>query len=160
MTQSCHSLQTARQRLQVLRAGLRHDDTVPVILERQDQMIELMETVVDNVERAAEIRQEEYAELSARMAVVETEVKTIAQNVNLLCKVVRDGNGQPSLVQRLTATEVELHSYNSRLREVEQNANSIIASRMLTRTQLVVGISGMLFTALTATAALVATLIK
>lgn len=101
-----------------------------------------------------------FVEVASKIATIEEGIRQIRKDIDSLCHVVRDGNGQPSLVQRLTTVETKIQQQDRALTEIAEHANSILASRMLTRTQLVVGISGMLFTALISAAALVATLIK
>lgn len=81
-------------------------------------------------------------------AAVEAKLDHMLHDVNILCKLVRDGNGQPSIIQRLAQVEIVLDGQIKNLEQISQYANSINASRMLTKTQLIVGLSGMILTVL------------
>lgn len=153
-------LDGVQRQLHALRTSIRPDDPPNVGWQRQEQIVELLDSVTRNVADAVDMRQSEYAALAERMAVVETQLGNIAADLRSLCKVVRDGNGQPSMVHRLTTLESVVHSSNEQLKEVTAHANSIAASKMLTKAQLVAGLGGMLFTAIISCAALIATLYK
>jgi septal ring factor EnvC (AmiA/AmiB activator) len=91
---------------------------------------------------------------------VESKCEYLVKDVGNLCKVVRDGNGQPSIVQRQANMETTLTSQAKNLEQLAQYANATTASRMLSKTQLVAGLGGMLFTALLAGMALIAAMMK
>jgi hypothetical protein len=74
--------------------------------------------------------------------------------------VVRDGNGQPSLMQRLANLEVVVANNKADIAEVKGHANTIIAARALSKSQVIAGLVGMVVTALLSTLALIATLLK
>lgn len=98
--------------------------------------------------------------LMQQTASIETTLGHMSQDINILCKLVRDGNGQPSILQRLTQAEVVLAGQIKSLEEIGRHANSITAARMLTRTQLIVGLSGMLLTVLLSSFSVYAAFIK
>lgn len=156
---SNHQLARVQERLQVLRSSIRHDDPVEVGWGRQEEIVGLLSDVTHNFSDAVETRRDEHVEVVQRIATIESKIEHLSHEIAGLCKVVRDGNGQPSLVHRLGLLELNVHSQAKELDEIRKHANSITASRMITRTQLVVGMSSMLVTALIAFAALVATLI-
>jgi len=153
-------LARVQERLQVIKSSIRQDDPPEVGWGRQEEIIGLLSDVTHNFADAVESRRDEHIEVVQRIAIMEAKLERMSQDITSLCKVVRDGNGQPSLVQRLSILENAVQNHTKLIDEVSRHANSINASRMLTRTQLVVGISGMLITALISFAALVATLIK
>ncbi len=158
--ESRNQLHRVQERLQTIKSSIRRDDPPEVGWGRQEEIIGLLSDVTHNFADAVDSRRDEHVEVVQRIATVESEIKAVAKDIASLCKVVRDGNGQPSLVQRLTTVETTLLNQAKQIQEISTYANSITASKMLTRTQLVVGLSGMLITALISFAALVATLIK
>ena len=98
--------------------------------------------------------------LLQQTASIDAKMEHMGQDIHILCKLVRDGNGQPSLMQRLAQVETILEGHVKHLEQVSQHANSITASRMLTRTQLVVGLSGMILTVLLSSFSVYAALVK
>jgi len=127
---------------------------------RQDQIIQLLQTITDGFLETFDTKRAEQIQLGQQVAALEAKLDHIQLDVNTLCKLVRDGNGQPSIIQRLSNIETKVHNQARELEQITQHANSITASRMLTKSQLVVGISGMVFTALLSFMALIATLLK
>lgn len=102
----------------------------------------------------------ELASISQRMATIEANMLNMQKDVATLCKLVRDGNGQPSLLQRLNTVEIYTAANKAELEELSENANSIIASRSLTKSHIVSGIIAMAITAIMSGLALAVTLIK
>jgi hypothetical protein len=98
--------------------------------------------------------------LIQQTASIEAKINHVSQDVHILCKLVRDGNGQPSIMQRLAQVETELENQIKDLEEISKHANSINASRMLTKTQLIVGLSGMILTVLLSSFSVYAALMK
>jgi len=98
--------------------------------------------------------------LMQQTASIDTTLGHMSQDINILCKLVRDGNGQPSILQRLTQAEIVLAGQIKSLEEIGRHANSITASRMLTHTQLIVGLSGMVLTVLLSSFSVYAAFIK
>lgn len=158
--ESRRHLDGVQERLQAIRSSIRLDDSLEVGWGRQEEIVGLLSDVTYNFADAVDSRRDEHVEVVQRIATVESEIRAVARDVASLCKVVRDGNGQPPMVHRLTTVENTLLTHTHQIKEIGKHANSIIASRMLTRTQLVVGLSGMLVTAIISFAALVATLLK
>lgn len=158
--ESRQQLSRVQERLQVIKSSIRRDDSLEVGWGRQEEIIGLLSDVTHSFSDAVENRRDEHVEVVQRIAIMESKLERMSLDIASLCKVVRDGNGQPSLVQRLSILENAVQNQAKQIDEVSEYANSITASKMLTRTQLVVGISGMLLTALISFAALVATLIK
>jgi uncharacterized coiled-coil protein SlyX len=153
-------LDRVQERLQVIRSSIRRDDPPEVGWGRQEEIIGLLADVTHSFADAVEVRRDEHVEVVQRIATIESTLVHLGRDIGSLCKVVRDGNGQPSLVHRLSSVENTLNHQARQIEEISEYANSINASKMLTRTQLVVGLSGMLLTAVISFAALIATLLK
>ena len=91
-----------------------------------------------------------------RLAALDQKTVDMKEDVEALCQLVRDGNGQPSIAHRLTSIEQRMDSQHSWLEEVASNATTITAARTLSRSQVIAGVVVMVFTALISVLALVA----
>jgi hypothetical protein len=157
---SRNPLDKVQERLETLRASVRHDDVPNLNWAQQDEIIGLLSTVTETVKHSSETRGTQHMQIIQQLATLESKVEHIIQDVGILCKLVRDGNGQPSIIQRLANLETVVKSQQKDIEECSQHANSIIASKYLTKSQLVVGFAGMIVTALISALALFAQLAK
>lgn len=156
------NLHSVEDRLKVLRSA-RDEAKNPgkrKSSSREEEMVYLLTQVTESFNAANQARTEEHHMLAQRISTIEANVDNIRNDIKSLCKVVRDGNGQPSMVQRLANAEMTIQNNLSDIAEVKKYANSITASRMLSRSQIVTGLAGMIFTALLSGLALIATLLK
>lgn len=126
----------------------------------QEEIIGLLVTVTESFKHSTETRGQEHTQIVQQIATLEANVSNIRNDINILCKLVRDGNGQPSIIQRLANLETVVKNQVEQLHEVEANANSILASKYLTKTQIVAGLAGMIITAMLSALGLFAALIK
>jgi len=101
-----------------------------------------------------------YQDAAHRLAAIETDIEHIREDVASLCRVVRDGNGQPSMLHRLTNLESIVNNSCDDITEIRGHATSIIAAKALSKSQVIAGLSGMVLTALLSSMALIATLLK
>ena len=154
-------IQQAKDRLQVLQA------TTPVTdpghssnWVQQEEVIKILNAVTESLAQAATTRTDEYSDVAQRLSGIERDVENIRSQISNLCKLVRDGNGQPSLLQRLANLEVVVANNKSDISEVKGHANTIIAARALSKSQVIAGLAGIIVTALLSTLALAATLMK
>ena len=85
-------------------------------------------------------------------------MESMSDSVSTLCKLVRDGNGQPSLIQRVSKVETEVLGMIDDYTEMKGNVNQIVVAKALSRTQLIIGACGMFVTCCLAAASLFATL--
>lgn len=159
-TSSRHQLERVEERLETLRASVRKDADAPTSWLHQDEIIGLLSTVTETVKHSAETRGSQYLQIVQQLATVESKVEHIVQDIKILCKLVRDGNGQPSIIQRLANLETVVKNQQKDIEECSTHANSIIASKYLTKSQLVIGFAGMVVTALISALALFAQLAK
>jgi len=152
---------TMQEQLRTLR-DLRnqHVEQPEVLWQRQGEVLNVLSTITETFVEALDARGSEHTQLVQQIATLAAKVEHVQDDIRGLCKMVRDGNGQPSIMQRLANVETTLNGQAKDLEQISQHANSIIANRMLTKAQLVAGLSGMIFTALLSFMALVATLIK
>ena len=93
-----------------------------------------------------------------RVSALDQKTVDIKDDVESLCQLVRDGNGQPSIAHRLTALEEKMSSQHGWLEEVAENCTTIAAARTLTKSQVVAGFVVLLVTAVLSVIALVAEL--
>ena len=90
-----------------------------------------------------------------RLSALDQKTVDIKDDVESLCQLVRDGNGQPSIAHRLATLEQKTASQHSWLEEVAENCTTIAAARTLSRSQVVGGLVVMIITALMSVIALV-----
>jgi hypothetical protein len=159
-TNSRHHLERIQDRSETSRAAVRQDENVSAEWSQQDEIIGLLSSVTETVKNSTEIRGNQYMQIVQQLATLESKIEHVVQDVGILCKLVRDGNGQPSIIQRLANLETCVQNQQKDIEECSQHANSIIASKYLTKSQLVVGFAGMIVTALLSALALFAQLAK
>ncbi len=146
------------ERLRLLRGTAASSGNDPST-SREDA-IAVLASVSERLTAEMETRRKEFARVSEDMRAVRADVENIKQTVNTLCKLVRDGNGQPSLLQRLATTESVVSTNKEDIEEVRTHANTIIAAKALSKSQVIAGLAGMIVTALISGLALIATLMK
>lgn len=150
-------LERVQERLQSIRSIERKE---PNSWEYQEEIIGLLVTVTESFKNSTETRGQEHTQIVQQIATLEANVSNIRNDISILCKLVRDGNGQPSIIQRLANLETVVKNQVEQLHEVETNANSILASKYLTKTQIVAGLAGMIITAMLSALGLFAALMK
>ena len=82
-----------------------------------------------------------------RLATLDQRTLDMKEDVQVLCHIVRDGNGQPPLAQRVTKTEQALSQQDEVIKEIHESCNSLAAAKALTRSQVLAGAVVMLLTA-------------
>lgn len=150
-------LERVQERLQSIRSIERKESNS---WEYQEEIIGLLVTVTESFKNSTETRGQEHTQIVQQIATLEANVSNIRNDISILCKLVRDGNGQPSIIQRLANLETVVKNQVEQLHEVETNANSILASKYLTKTQIVAGLAGMIITAMLSALGLFAALMK
>jgi|TARA_R110000824_G_scaffold82768_9_gene207463 predicted O-linked N-acetylglucosamine transferase (SPINDLY family) len=93
-----------------------------------------------------------------RLASLDQRTLDMKEDVQVLCHIVRDGNGQPPLAQRLTRAEQSLEQQDETIKEIHESCNSLAAAKALTRSQVIAGAVVMLLTAFLSVIGLVAAL--
>lgn len=126
----------------------------------QREIVGLLATVTASLNDACQTRQSEYVAVVQRLSAIESDVTHIKNDIASLCKVVRDGNGQPSMAQRLANLETVVANHADDIEEMKGHANTIIAAKALSKAQVVAGLIGMFVTALLSALALFATLLR
>jgi hypothetical protein len=153
-----HQLEQVQQRLDSLKSSVRHEDAPEDNWVRQDEIIGLLSVVTDTVKQSSENRSNQYAQIAHQLGTLESKVEHIIQDVGILCKLVRDGNGQPSIIQRLANLETVVNGQRKDIEECTKHANSIAASKQSTKAQTVAGFVGIVITAIISGFALFAAL--
>jgi predicted O-linked N-acetylglucosamine transferase (SPINDLY family) len=93
-----------------------------------------------------------------RLASLDQRTLDMKEDVQVLCHIVRDGNGQPPLAQRLTRAEDALNQQDEVIKEIHESCNSLTAAKALTRSQVIAGAVVMLLTAFFSVIGLIAAL--
>jgi len=116
------------------------------------------------VELIADIRgdytklSESNTQILERLASLDQRTLDMKEDVQVLCHIVRDGNGQPPLAQRLTRAEDALNQQDEVIKEIHESCNSLTAAKALTRSQVIAGAVVMLLTAFFSVIGLIAAL--
>jgi len=126
----------------------------------QAEVLGLLATVTKSINDAVSSRQEQYTHVVQRLSTIESDVTHIKNDIGSLCKVVRDGNGQPSMIHRLTNLEMIVSNHHDDIAEIRKSANTILAAKALSKSQVIAGVVGMVVTAVISGLALLATLMK
>jgi hypothetical protein len=154
------NLDEIQDRLDKIQAASTHNSLDTSADSLQQEILGFLSGITHNLSKSTENRRNEHVEVVQRITRLESALSHLSQDISSLCKVVRDGNGQPSLVHKIGNLENLVKTHSKQLVELNGHANSIIAAKMLTRSQIFVALTGMMFTALLALASFVATLIK
>lgn len=157
--QQKENLEQVKERLDVLQATPAHEKEQADWCH-QDEIIGLLTKVTESLHATVISREAEAGRIAERLGSIESDIGHMRQDIASLCKLVRDGNGQPSLLQRLANLEVVVANNKADIEEVKGHANSIIAAKALSKSQVMAGLIGMVITALLSTLALIATLLK
>ena len=134
-----------------------HSETIDLPMS---EVLRLLSEITEQFRCATQIAGDDYNEMTKRLAAIESNVTHIQGDMRSLCKLVRDGNGQKSLIERMSHMETTVASQGQELTKVGDYANSIIASKYMTRAQIIAGLAGMITTALISALSLAATLMK
>ena len=150
-------IESLKQQVSNLKAKANQEPANNVWL--QDEIVNLLATVTNHLSERQQ-QEENYNTAIARLSSIETDIANIRRDIESLCKVVRDGNGQPSMIHRLTNLETIVANNVQDIAEVRTHANSIVAAKALSKSQVMAGLAGMILTALLSSLALIATLLK
>lgn len=122
--------------------------------------LEALAATVTEIRADVKEQGSQYVDITQRLTLIETRQKDMQDDIKGLTKVVRDGNGQPSLLTRITHLEVTHAQLTHRAYEMQGHLNTVQTARVLSRGQLWAGIFGMVITALMSMGAIIAQLIK
>lgn len=141
-----------------------HSETIDLPMS---EVLRLLTDITHHFSAATQSAGDDYREIASRMSSIESatskieaDVSHMQSDIRTLCKLVRDGNGQKSLLERISHVETTLVNQGQELAKTSEHANSIIASKYMTKSQIMAGIAGMIITALISALSLAATLMK
>lgn len=126
----------------------------------QDELLHMLSNVTDTLVATRDKTANELAAINQRMATIEANVNNMQRDIATLCKLVRDGNGQPSLLQRLNTVEIHIEAHRESIMELNQSAGNIVASRSMTKAQIASGVIAMIITTILSVGAMAISLIK
>lgn len=134
-----------------------HSETIDMPMS---EVLRMLMDITEHFSTATQISSDEYREITNRLSSIESNTMHMQSDIRSLCKLVRDGNGQKSLIERMSHLETTVASQGQELSKVSEHANSIIASKYMTKSQIITGLIGMIVTALISALSLAATLMK
>lgn len=103
------------------------------------EIVSVISVLVTEFAKVYKTENVEERRMIAQLSRVETTVERLSVDMISLCKIVKDGNGQPSLLQRITAIENHVASHEKDIKELEQYSNVIVQTNFATRKDLLVG---------------------
>jgi hypothetical protein len=106
---------------------------------RDNEIIEIISLLVNKFTPAYVDNNVEQRRMISQLANLEAKVEQLTFTINSLCKVVKDGNGQPSLMHRLTTVETIQRVQDDDIKKLEEYNNIIMQAKYTTRKELVVG---------------------
>lgn len=136
-------------------AGREYDSDLPMA-----EMLKILSEISGHFIDATARTGDENNEIRQRLCAIEANLQPMQRDMAAICKLVRDGNGQPSMVHRLSQVETTLKNQGREIEQLTVNANTIIAAKYMTRAQIVAGLAGMIITALLSALSLAAALMK
>ena len=151
-----HSLRTVHARLKIMQASIDEETHGPGTAS----LFDALTAFTEGMSAAFDARSAEHMEIVKQLAELRTEVRGVQNDTKSLCKVVRDGNGQPSIIQRLATLETVVSNHDKEIETIGEHANSIVAAKALTRSQFVAGVVGMVVTGLLAGLSLLAQVVS
>src|SRR5271157_60330 len=89
------------------------DKIPPEILKSLETVTLLMENILADIK-----------DHSTSLAIVKTKLEDLTENVEVLSHVVRDGNGQGSMVTRIALAEKSLEDMEEQINELKDEVNS------------------------------------
>ena len=73
------------------------------------------------------------------LATLNQRSQDMKEDVDTLCRIVRDGNGVPPMSTRLTQVEETVRGHGEELKEVQSACNTLVAAKALTKSQVIAG---------------------
>lgn len=114
--------------------------------------VETLAQVVEALRTDFKSHEREQKSLEVKLGRIEQSLLATAQEFTNLTKLVRDGNGQPSLFQRVTEHESDIETIRNELGALAAVKAQIAGSAQLTKGQVIAGVLGMLIAIFTAIA--------
>lgn len=122
--------------------------------------IGLLNTHIIALTRAIEEMRAGQSVLMTSIIKLEATQTSSKADISALLKVVRDGNGQPSLMQRVQTLEIGLAAQIKDFDELQIRFDYVGQSKMLTRGQIIAGVAGMVITAIIALGGILAQMMR
>lgn len=126
----------------------------------QAELLHTLSSVTDTLVATRDKTANELATINQRMATMEANMNNMQKDIATLCKLVRDGNGQPSLLQRLNTVEIHTADHRESIASLNESAGNIVASRSMTKAQIASGVIAMIITTILSVGAMAISLIK
>ena len=94
------------------------------------------------------------------LASLTTAHQNLNQDMDGLCKVVRDGNGQPSMLHRIAQAETTLVTHHDEIEKLRRHYNAATSAKTLSRGQIITGLLGVTATILLALGSMLVALFR
>ena len=141
------------------------------------EMISLITTTSNNVvhitkdltdlKSSVATNQERLGEVVTQIKLIDSNIKNYNDNQNKLFKIIRDGNGQPSIMDRLTKVEASLQhieadidDMKSCVEDVKKAVDNFQTAKTVTKGQIVTAVASMVATLVMSLWAVLAQIMK
>ena len=141
------------------------------------EMMTLISTTANNVKhmtesiadlkRAVETNQQKISDVATQVSLLDASVKVANDNQAKLFKIIRDGNGQPSVLDRLTVVEAKLEHIEEDIdemrkvvEEVKVAVDNFQTAKTVSRGQFITAISSMVLACCMSLWAVIAQIMK
>jgi chromosome segregation ATPase len=118
--------------------------------------VETLTQAVEALRQAVKETSEKQTQTLLQLHETKTDCEHIEGELAHIARTVRDGNGQPSLLSRVTTLEEQTKTAKESIDELEKRYDVTV----LTRGQIIAGVIGMVLTALLALGAILAQLMR
>jgi hypothetical protein len=134
-------------------------DSVPTLAEVMAHL-KLMSEAMGDVKADIKGIYRNQTEILEKLSASTVRQETIEKDIDELTKLVRDGNGQPSIMHRLSAVETQQGNHGNEIDKLRGHYNAWATAKTLSKGQMIAGIIGMAITALLALTGVIIGLFK
>lgn len=122
--------------------------------------MEALTPVIQSLNEEVRAGRDKQTEVLVQLQGLSSTMTGVKEDLDHLTQVVSTGNGQPSLLHRVTTLETKQSTVVTDITELKTKLDTFTNAKMLTRSQIVVGVIGMITTAILALGAILAQLFK
>lgn len=130
------------------------------VLARLTANMESLTPVINALREDVKSGNDKTVEMLVEVQGLKTAISEVKDDVEKLTQVVSTGNGQPSLIQRVTTIETTFVSVVKDVSDLKTKYDTVATAKMLTRGQIIAGVIGMVVTAVLSLGAILSQLAK
>jgi len=108
--------------------------------------VDAMRESVETLQQAVTKENGQNGRMLEKITEMSTTLKGLGSEMKTIAVLVRDGNGQPPLMTRVTHLEANEENIKPRLEKVEDECDAAATARVLSRGQIIAGAAGIAIT--------------